>query len=227
MSEQLEKFNGQLSNLESIQKVAQGMLDFIKQTKLSIPIQNKQYIQVDGWQFLSISLNLTPIITELQNLSNESEFKYQAKCELKNAANELVSVGFGICSNKEMKKRQFDEYAICSMAQTRAIGRAYRNRFGFIAKVAGFEPTPLEEMDEVFKEVSNNKPQNPQNESNKSIDELRKECYQVLKTKKEKLSEISYTQWIDNIERATVEKTLLQIKKDLAKLKNINDKGNI
>jgi hypothetical protein len=32
------------------------------------------------------------------------------------------------------------------MAQTRAIGKAYRNTFGFIAKAAGFEATPAEEM---------------------------------------------------------------------------------
>jgi hypothetical protein len=51
-----------------------------------------------------------------------------------------------ICSNKEMSKKGFDEYAIASMAQTRAIGKAYRNKMAFIMKMAGYEATPAEEV---------------------------------------------------------------------------------
>ena len=215
MNEQIVKFDEQLTNLENVQKLARGMLDFIKQTKLSVSIKNKQYIQVDGWQFLSISLNLTPIITEVQNLSNEIELKYRAECKLFNKEI-LVSTGIGICSNKELSKKQFDEYAICSMAQTRAIGKAYRNRFGFIAKLAGFEPTPADEMDEVFKENAIN-PQIQQNDSPLSIDELKKECYQILKAKQ--LPEIIFQQWDGNIQRADTEKALISIKKSLLTIK--------
>jgi len=35
------------------------------------------------------------------------------------------------------------------MAQTRAIGKAYRNKIGFIMKLAGFQGTPAEEMKKV------------------------------------------------------------------------------
>ena len=34
-----------------------------------------------------------------------------------------------------------------SMAQTRAIGKAYRNCLAWIIRAAGYEPTPAEEMD--------------------------------------------------------------------------------
>ena len=39
-----------------------------------------------------------------------------------------------------------DEYAILSMAQTRAIGKAFRNLIGWVIKMAGYESTPAEEM---------------------------------------------------------------------------------
>ena len=58
-----------------------------------------------------------------------------------------MSKGVAICSNKEANKRQWDEYAICSMAQTRATGKAFRNLLSWIMKAAGFEATPAEEMD--------------------------------------------------------------------------------
>ena len=58
-----------------------------------------------------------------------------------------VGAGFAVCSNKESGKKFYQEFAIMSMAQTRAIGKAYRNCLAWIIRAAGYEPTPAEEMD--------------------------------------------------------------------------------
>jgi hypothetical protein len=58
----------------------------------------------------------------------------------------VVSSGFAICSQAENKKSGFDEYAILSMAQTRAIGKAFRNMIGWVMKLEGYEATPAEEI---------------------------------------------------------------------------------
>jgi hypothetical protein len=58
-----------------------------------------------------------------------------------------VGAGFAICSNKESGKKFYQEFAIASMAQTRAIGKAYRNILAWIIRAAGYEPTPAEEME--------------------------------------------------------------------------------
>lgn len=39
-----------------------------------------------------------------------------------------------------------DEYAVNSMAQTRASAKALRNAFGWVAELAGYQSTPAEEM---------------------------------------------------------------------------------
>jgi hypothetical protein len=44
-----------------------------------------------------------------------------------------------------MRKKSFDEYAILSMAQTRCLGKAYRNLFGWVMRMTGNEATPAEE----------------------------------------------------------------------------------
>jgi hypothetical protein len=49
----------------------------------------------------------------------------------------------------EKLKATFEEYAVASMSQTRAIGKAYRNLLGFVMKSAGYADTPAEEMDGV------------------------------------------------------------------------------
>lgn len=76
-------------------------------------------------------------------------YKYKCKCDIKNiATREGMSKGFAICTNMELSKVSFEEYAIGSMAQTRAIGKGFKNILGFVMKAAGFEPTPAEEMDD-------------------------------------------------------------------------------
>lgn len=81
-------------------------------------------------------------------------YNYKCGCEVMNSVTgSKVGSGFGVCSNIEMSKTSFDEFAVMSMAQTRAIGRAFKNVLGFIMKSAGYSPTPLEEMDGVNKTV--------------------------------------------------------------------------
>lgn len=60
----------------------------------------------------------------------------------------IISTGYSTCSNLESKKLSFDEYAVCSMAQTRAIAKGFRNLLGYVMNAAGFEGTPAEEMEE-------------------------------------------------------------------------------
>lgn len=77
--------------------------------------------------------------------------KYQCSCDvIRTLTSEKVSAGFALCSNEESLKAGFDEYAVMSMAQTRAIAKAFRNLLGFVMKAAGFQDTPAEEMEEKY-----------------------------------------------------------------------------
>ena len=74
-------------------------------------------------------------------------FKYTCECKIVRLSDGVtVGAGWGMCSNMEDAKVEFQEYAVASMAQTRTIGKAYRNQLGFIMKDAGLEGTPAEEM---------------------------------------------------------------------------------
>ena len=81
-------------------------------------------------------------------------FSYKAGCDIINTSNGMkIGSGFGVCSNLELKKVSFEEFAVISMAQTRAIGRGFKNVIGFIMKSAGYAPTPTEEMDTENRQV--------------------------------------------------------------------------
>ena len=77
-------------------------------------------------------------------------FLYECECKIVRLTDGMaVGFGLGMCSNMEDAKVEFEEYAVASMAQTRTIGKAYRNLIGFIMKGAGIEGTPAEEMEGV------------------------------------------------------------------------------
>lgn len=138
----------ELINKDSLMSLSNELASLIKEKKLSTNIQGKQFVNVEGWGYAGAAIGLIPIITEVKDLSKENETKYWATCEVRNiSTGQVVSIGHAICSNKERTKRTFDEYAICSMAQTRAEGKAYRLLLGWLMKAAGFEATPAEEVE--------------------------------------------------------------------------------
>ncbi|WP_242917492.1 hypothetical protein [Pontibacter liquoris] len=128
--------------------LAVDLAKFIKENRLYQNIQGKEYVNVEGWQYAGSRLGILPIVEHVVNVSTDDEIKYQAKVNLLDLRSEqVVGAGFAICSNREQGKKYYQEFAIASMAQTRAIGKAYRNILAWIIRAAGYEPTPAEEMD--------------------------------------------------------------------------------
>lgn len=129
-------------------QLASELQRFVKEQKLTVNIKGKNYPLVESWQWAGSQLGLYPYLVSVTNVSNDKEVKYLAEVEVRRiGTNEAISKGIAICSNKEANKRMWDEYAILSMAQTRATGKAFRNLLSWLMKAAGFEATPAEEMD--------------------------------------------------------------------------------
>ena len=190
----------ELINKDSMLQLASELSKLIKEKGLSSNIQGKQFVNVEGWQFAGASLGLMPIITSTQDLSNETTIKYMATCEVRNiTTGSVVAVGIALCTNAEKTKRFFDEYAILSMAQTRAIGKAYRNLLAWLMKAAGFEATPAEEMDFAKEEPKKSFVQEVEVEEVPEIDrvELIKQITDCTKNKELVDLYYGYKQYID------------------------------
>lgn len=138
-----------ISNSSETLHLAQDLAKFIRENRLAMQIQGKDYVNVEGWQYAGARLGIFPVIEDVKRIqANDDELKYQAHVKLINLKTDtIVGSGFAICSNRESGKRYYQEFAIASMAQTRAIGKAYRNILAWIIRAAGYEPTPAEEMD--------------------------------------------------------------------------------
>ena len=119
--------------------------EMVVKQRLSANIKGKNYAMVEAWQLAGFLTGTSVMVEEPKNLSNDKEIKYSCAAKIYQG-DKMVGVGYALCSSKEMIKKGFEEYAILSMAQTRAIGKAYRNKIGWIMKLAGYEPTPHEEV---------------------------------------------------------------------------------
>jgi hypothetical protein len=140
-------------NLNSPQDVldfATILKNLVVENKLYTSIRGKNYVNVEGWQIAGAFTGTFPVVEIVENQSQGTFYKYRAEVSLRDKNGNKVGYGVAICTNKEPGKTNFDEYAVASMAQTRAVGKAYRMKIGWLLKVAGYETTPTEEMDTVI-----------------------------------------------------------------------------
>jgi hypothetical protein len=143
----------ELTSPNQILEFATSLKDMIVNNKLFTVIKGKNYVNVEGWQIAGAFTGTFPVVEKVEALPSNrpGEYKYRAEVSLRNSEGNMVGYGVAICSNKEAGKSAFDEYAVASMAQTRAVGKAFRMKIGWLLKVAGYETTPAEEMDAVEK----------------------------------------------------------------------------
>lgn len=166
MSNEIVKMD--IATPEHALSVANNLQKFVKEQKLTVDIQGRNYPLVEAWQFAGSQFGLYPILIECKNESSYEErnytwtdrrnnpktkktnhFKYRSLVEVRRFLDDKVlSRGSMVCTNDEGGKHEFAEYAIESMSQTRAEGKAWRMLLAWVMKAAGFEQTPYEEMEE-------------------------------------------------------------------------------
>jgi hypothetical protein len=129
-----------------------------------VNIKGKQYPKIEWWTSVSASLGLFPRVLFSKRLDREGEIAYEAKVEV-HRNGQIVASGEALCSNRESRWQHADEYAIKSMAITRASGKAYRIPLSFLAVMAGLEVTPAEEMPSEIHSDSSHSPTRKPNQN--------------------------------------------------------------
>lgn len=132
--------------IEEATDIANQLADIIKTKKLYKPIGAKSHVFVEGWTTLGALLGVFPYPESSVRLDREDEIAYEASVVVRTLDGVEVSKGEAICSSKEANWRNSDEYAIKSMATTRATSKAMRIPLGWVMVLAGYSATPAEEM---------------------------------------------------------------------------------
>lgn len=131
--------------------VATQLKQVVVSAHLSQNIQGKEYVKVEGWTTLGMLLGLLP--REVSTVQNE-DGSYVSTVAFCRADGSIVTQASAECGDEtDGKWAQRPPYARRSMAQTRATGKAARLAFSWIMALAGYAPTPAEEMPSDFETV--------------------------------------------------------------------------
>lgn len=124
--------------------------------KLISTISGREHIRVEGWTLLGSMLGVFPVPTWTRKLTNPEG--WEARVEARTLGGHMVSAAESQCTRDEKmwgweptgrngrKLDPRDDHALRSMAQTRATSKALKLPLGFVMSLAGFDPTPAEEM---------------------------------------------------------------------------------
>lgn len=121
---------------------AQALAAVIQKQKLSVSIQGRRYVKVEGWTLLGSLLGVFPVLIWSRPLENG----WEARVEARTRDGAIVGASEAMCLRSERSWASRDDYALRSMAQTRATSKALRQPLGFIVEMAGYSATPAEEM---------------------------------------------------------------------------------
>jgi hypothetical protein len=136
--------------VQGAREMANALADVIERQKLATVIHGRKHVNVEGWTTLGIMLGVVP--REVSTV--ETDGVYTATVELVRVVDQgVISRASAECGSADELDRygkpiwaNRPRYARRSMAQTRATGKACRLAFSWIMALAGYEPTPAEEM---------------------------------------------------------------------------------
>lgn len=141
----------QKAALTNASALAQDVAKIVRENGLSKRFGSspKEHVFVEGWLTISRVNNEAPH-AKIEAVETHGEHEVvKARAWITDAHGNVVSEADGYCSNEERNWADKPFYARASMAQTRAIGKAMRLRHAWVMVMAGFSPTPAEEMDGV------------------------------------------------------------------------------
>lgn len=139
--------------------VANCLAPLVREQGLTVKGLNNQdkeaeYVTVEGWEVLGTMLGIVPDTRIVEEMKNDKGrvIGFKARATLyqhpilddgKIVGGTVLSTAEAYCTRDDFQKKYF---SMASMAQTRALGKAYRMALSWVMKMAGFEGTFAEDM---------------------------------------------------------------------------------
>jgi len=128
--------------ITTVAETANALSIVIDKQRLSVSIGGRKHVLVEGWTLLGTMLGVFPVCVWTRKLDNG----WEARVEARTRDGAVVGAAEAECLRSERSWASRDDYALRSMAQTRATSKALRQPLGFVMTMAGFSATPAEEM---------------------------------------------------------------------------------
>lgn len=132
---------------------ATQLINVVKQSHLSIKIQNNDYLKFEAWQTVGRFFGYTVKTDKVEPIELGEVKGFQATAVVLDSRGQTIGGAIAICMNDEKNWKDKPLYSLMSMAQTRASSKALRQVLAWVVVLAGFKPTPAEEMDVIAGEI--------------------------------------------------------------------------
>jgi len=164
--------------VEQAQEKAKILQDIVNQAGLAKNLGGKKaHLEYEAWVTIAAFYGCTPIVEWTRLIEYDGKaVGYEAKVNIVNSDNRVISSAEAMCTFGEANWRNKPIFQLRSMAQTRAGSKAARMVFSWVAVLAGYSPTPYEEM--TGEEYKKTTPPEP-------VQEATEEPEQPLATKEE------------------------------------------
>lgn len=133
------------NRITEAKEIARALAPIVDQKNLHITISGRKYVLYEGWTTLGALVGVFPQTVWSRPVEGEVG-GWEARVEAHTLGGQIVGAAEAQCLRDEKNWKSRDDYALRSMAQTRAAAKALRMPLGFIMALAGYEATPAEEM---------------------------------------------------------------------------------
>ena len=129
---------------------SKALAPIIEREKLYVIINDRKHVRIEGWTFLGSMSGVFAVPVWTRPIADG----WEARVEARTLSGIVVGAAEAQCEHSEESGNwtSKDDYALRSMAQTRAASKALRLPLGFIMVLSGYEATPAEEMADDTKE---------------------------------------------------------------------------
>lgn len=138
--------------IEEARKAAKALADVIDKKPKKVVINDEIYLEYEDWQTLGRFYGVSAAAVSTRYVEFGDVVGFEATAEallLVNGETVRISSAEAMCLNDEWKWQDKPLFQLKSMAQTRACAKALRNVLAWVVVLAGYRPTPAEELDSV------------------------------------------------------------------------------
>jgi hypothetical protein len=149
--------------LEEAGQAAKALQHVIDNKRKPVKFNGETYLEFEDWQTVGRFYGITAKVRDTKFVQYDKVSGFEASADaLLVSSGQIISSADAMCLNDERNWSGKPMFQLRSMAQTRACAKSLRNVLAWVVVLAGYKPTPAEEMDGVFQSDSKPKPQSIQ-----------------------------------------------------------------
>lgn len=133
--------------LNEARRAASALDGVLRKKKKKVMFNGKQYLEFEDWQTVGKFYGVTAKVVDKKVVDFGDVRGFEATAVAYHVkTGKEISRADGMCLNDEPNWRTKPLFQLSSMAQTRACAKALRNVLSWVVVLAGYAPTPAEEM---------------------------------------------------------------------------------